>query len=64
MEDPGGRLSKEAESMNFREQMAALGVHIILCLPNGTLCTADMDQLFEKFKPAVQREHFELHQRR
>ena len=46
------RLSKEAESIDFCEQIAELGVHIILTLPNGTLCTAEMDQLFEKFKPA------------
>ena len=44
-----GRLSKEAESMDFRKQMAGLGVHILLSLPNGTWCTAEMDQLFEKF---------------
>ena len=50
-----GRLSKEAESMDFREQMAGLGVHILLSLPNGTSCTAEMDQLFEKFKPACSK---------
>ena len=50
-----GRLSKEADSMDFREQMAAMGVHIILSLPNGTSCTAEMDQLFEKFKPACKK---------
>ena len=50
-----GRLSKEADSMDFREQMAALGVHILLSLPNGTSCTAEMDQLFEKFKPACSK---------
>ena len=50
-----GRLSKEAESMDFREQMSGLGVHILLSLPNGTSCTAEMDQLFEKFKPACSK---------
>jgi hypothetical protein len=47
-----GRLSKEAKSMDFHEQMATMGVHIFLPLPSGTSCTAEMDQLFEKFKPA------------
>jgi hypothetical protein len=32
--------------------MAANGVHILLSLPNATACTAEMDQLFERFKPA------------
>jgi hypothetical protein len=32
--------------------MAAKGVHILLSLPNATACTARMDQLFERFKPA------------
>ena len=45
-----GRLSKEAESILFREEMAAMGVHILLSLPNGTACTAEMDQLFTSFK--------------
>ena len=47
-----GRLSKEASSLEFREQMAKKGVHILLSLPNATACTAEMDQLFERFKPA------------
>ncbi len=47
-----GRLSKQAISIDFCEEMAQLGVHILLSLPNGTSCTAEMDQLFEKFKPA------------
>jgi hypothetical protein len=46
-----GRLSKEAESINFQEEMAAMGVHILLSLPNGTAATAEMDQLYSKFKP-------------
>jgi hypothetical protein len=41
--------------MEFREQMATRGVHIFLSLPNGTSCTAEMDQLFEKFKPACSK---------
>ncbi len=47
-----GRLSRECSSIEFRDEMAAMGVHIILSLPNGTACMAEMDQLFEKFKPA------------
>jgi hypothetical protein len=42
-----GRLSKEAWSIKFHEQMAAKGMHILLTLPNATACTAEMDQLFE-----------------
>ncbi len=41
--------------MDFCEQMSRLGVHILLSLPNGTLCTAEMDQLFEKIKPACSK---------
>jgi hypothetical protein len=44
-------LSKEAESIDFRTEMAAMGVHILLSLPNGTAATAEMDQLYSKFKP-------------
>ena len=50
-----GRLSKQAISIDFREEMAQLGVHILLSLPNGTSCTAEMDQLFKKFKPACSK---------
>ena len=46
-----GRLSKEAESIDFRTEMAAMGAHILLSLPNGTAATAEMDQLYSKFKP-------------
>ena len=28
-----------------------MGVHILLFLPNGTAATAEMDQLYSKFKP-------------
>ncbi len=28
-----------------------MGVHILLSLPNGTATTAEMDQLYSKFKP-------------
>ncbi len=50
-----GRLSKQAISIDFHEEMAQLGVHILLSLPNGTSCTAEKDQLFEKFKPACSK---------
>jgi hypothetical protein len=48
-----GRLSKEAESIDFWTEMATMtmGVHILLSLPNGTVATAEMDQLYSKFKP-------------
>ena len=32
--------------------MAANGVHILLSLQNATACTAEMDQLFERFTSA------------
>ena len=48
--DPGpGRLWKEASIIRFRRQMAANGVHLLLSLPNATACTAETDQLFERF---------------
>jgi hypothetical protein len=50
-----GRLSKQAISIDFREKMAQKGVHILLSLPNGTSCTAEMDQQFKKFKPACSK---------
>jgi len=50
-----GRLSKQAISIDFCEKMAQLGVHILLLLPNRTSCTAEMVQLFEKFKPACSK---------
>jgi hypothetical protein len=50
-----GRLSRESISIEFRHEMAALGFHIMLLLPNGMACTAEMDQLFEKFKPACSK---------
>ena len=50
MDSGPGRLLKEAESITFRDEMAKMGVHIVLSLPNGTACTAEMDQLFTSFK--------------
>ena len=45
-----GRLSREAQSITFREEMANKGVFILLSLPNGTACTAELDQMFTQFK--------------
>ncbi len=45
-----GRLSKKAESIDFRDEMAKKGVHILLSLPNGMAAFAEMDQLHSKFK--------------
>jgi hypothetical protein len=50
-----GRLSRESASIEFRDEMANMGVHILLLLPNGISCTAEMDQLLEKFKPACSK---------
>ena len=50
-----GRLSSEAESVDFREEMANLGVYIILSLPNGTECQAELDQMFSDFQPRCKR---------
>ena len=50
-----GRLSREASSLDFRENMAATGMHILLSLPNGTECTAELDQCYSEFKPACNK---------
>ena len=50
-----GRLSKEAESIEFREEMQNLGVFILLSLPNGTECQAELDQMFSEFKPRCKK---------
>ena len=50
-----GILSKEDESIDFREKYAAEGVNIILSLPNGTDCTAKLDQMYSTFKPATKK---------
>ena len=50
-----GRLSSEAESIDFREEMANLGVYILLSLPNGTECQAELDQMFSDFQPRCKR---------
>ncbi len=45
-----GRLSQEAESIDFREELARIGVFILLSLPNGTACTAELNQMYTRFK--------------
>ena len=50
-----GRLAKEADSIEFREDMANMGVYIILSLPNGTECQAELDQMFSDFQPRCKR---------
>ena len=55
MDSGPGKLSKEAESIDLLEQMAVMGVHIVLSLPSATSCTAEMDQLFKHFKPACSK---------
>jgi len=50
-----GRLSSEAESIDFREEMANLGVYILLSLPNGIECQAELDQMFSDFQPRCKR---------
>ena len=53
--DGPSRLSKEAESIGFREKYVAKGVHITLSLPNGTECTDKLDQMYSTFKPATNK---------
>jgi hypothetical protein len=50
-----GRLSSKAVSTDFREEMAKLGVYIIVSLPNGTKCQAELDQMFSAFQPRCKR---------
>ena len=50
-----GRLSKEAESIEFREEMAQLGVFIVLGLPNATEAQAELDQMYSLFQPRCKR---------
>ena len=50
-----GRLSSEGASIEFREAFQAMGVHILLSLPNGTECTAELDQIYSQFKPGTKK---------
>jgi len=45
-----GRLATQGGSLDFRSEMAAIGVFILLSLPNGTECTAELDQMYSEFK--------------
>jgi hypothetical protein len=45
-----GRLATQAGSAEFRNEMASIGFHILLSLPNGTECTAELDQMYSEFK--------------
>ena len=50
-----GRLSKAAESVEFRMEMMELGLVIMLGLPNGTGPNQEMDAGYSSFKPACWR---------
>ncbi len=50
-----GRLSKELDSIQFCDQMASLGMHILLLFLNATAYMAKMNQLFKKTKPACRK---------
>jgi hypothetical protein len=58
-----GRLSNQAINFEFCEEMAQLGVHILLSLSNETFCTAEMDQLFEKLRQRAAKVRFVWYQR-
>jgi len=45
-----GRLATQAGSEEFRNEIASIGLHILLSLPNGTECTAELDQMYSEFK--------------
>lgn len=45
---PSSLCDKDA-SIEFCEELAEKGIHVIFSIPNDTTCTAEMDQLFEKF---------------
>jgi hypothetical protein len=44
-----GRLSSKLVSVDFREEMANLGVYIIFSLPNCTECHTELNQMFSDF---------------
>jgi hypothetical protein len=50
MDSGPGRLSSDASSIDFQEDMVNLGVFIILSLPNGTECQAELDHMFLTFQ--------------
>jgi len=59
-----GRLSKEASSLEFHEQMAKKGVHILLSLPNATACTAERISFLKGSNLHAGKAPFVLHRRR
>ena len=50
-----GRLSMEATSIEFREEMAKLGVYIVMGLPNATAAQAELDQMYAMFQPRCKK---------
>ena len=50
-----GRLSKDAESWEFRERMHDKGLVILLGLPNGTAATQEMDQGYTDLKKETKK---------
>ena len=44
------RLASQAGSAEFSSEMADIGMHILLSLPNGTECTAKLDQMYTEYK--------------
>ncbi len=49
-----GQLANEADSIDFREEMANMGVYILLSLPNGTECQAKVGPDVLGFSTSVQ----------
>ena len=47
-----GRLSKEAESIDFREKTAVVSMHILISLLDGTKNNAEFDQSWIKCTPS------------
>jgi hypothetical protein len=51
MDNGPGHLAADAASINFCDEMAELGVYILLSLPNGADAQAELDQMYSEFKP-------------
>ena len=50
-----GRLACAAKIMEFCNEMAALGMTILLSLPDGTEYTAELDQIYRDYKPECKK---------
>ena len=50
-----GRLSFEGAIIEEREAFQAIGVHVLLSIPNGTECTVKLDQIYSQFNPRTRR---------